>query len=199
MPEKIKILNKGYRFKRIKTKRLVLVKPSLKYVNDYYNILLNKNLWKLNGGGNDIYTKLKIRKNILNKIKLWKKQKKFSFFIIYNNELIGAIGSFNEILDHNSLELGYLIKSEFWNKGLGTEALNAYLNWIFTNTSINRVSACVATPHIASIKVIEKNGFIREGIMREAALYHNKRYDDYLYAILKKDWVKKRLIKKEGI
>ncbi len=191
-----KILNKGYRFKPIKTKRLVLVKPSLKYVNDYYNILLNKNLWKLNGGGDNKHTKIDVKKSILDKIKLWKKQNKFSFFILYNNELIGSIGSFNENLNHKSLEFGYLIKYEFWNKGLGTEALNAYLNWIFTNTSINRISACVATPHIASVKVIEKNGFIREGIMKEAALYHNKRYDNYLYAILKKDWVKRNKSKK---
>jgi len=187
-----KILNKGHRYKPIKTERLLLIKPNLKYINEYYLMLSDKHQWEFNGSEKDKFTKAQARKSIIKKIEKWKLKKGFSFFVLYNNKLVGSIGSYDERPHFKTLEIGYFVHYNFWNKGFGTEMLTGFLNWTFTNTIINRISATVAVPHIASIKVLKKNGFKREGRLRENVIYDGKTYDDYIYSLLRKDWIKRK-------
>jgi hypothetical protein len=50
-----KIFNKGYKYKPIKTKRLLLVKVDIKYKEELYNLYINKKIWVYNGGSNNNY------------------------------------------------------------------------------------------------------------------------------------------------
>lgn len=57
--------------------------------------------------------------------------------------------------------LGYSVLEEFWNHGYATEAVGALVPVIFTLQGITRIIA-TTYPHLtASIRVLEKNGFIR--------------------------------------
>ena len=192
MTDKIKTFVKGYRYKPIKTERLLLIKQDTKYKDEYLKIINDKRIWKYSNDSNIKISKQKATKQINTRLKRWESQKQFSFFVIHNDKLIGSIGIFKIVPNFKSCEVGYYLGYKYWNKGYGTEMLSALVDWIFTNTIINRIHAGVAVPHIASIKVLKKNGFIKEGILRENMIFDNKTYDSVLYSILRKDWVKRK-------
>jgi len=181
-----RIFNKGYKYKPIKTNRVLLVKPDLKYKEDFFQLYKDKKLWIYNGGSKDIRNSRKIvEKQILRKIDVWKKRKGISFFIFFENKLIGSIGIYSVIKDFNRCEIGFMIHSDYYNKGLMSESLKETCNFVFKNTCIKRIAAEVCTKNISSIRVLEKNKFQREGLLKKSAVYNGKVYDEFLYALVK--------------
>jgi [ribosomal protein S5]-alanine N-acetyltransferase len=180
-----KIFNKGYKYKPLKTKRLFLIMPDLKYKEELYQLYKDKNLWIYNGSGDNKNSRKIVEKQILRKIDAWKKRTGISFFITYENKLIGTIGIFSVIKDFKRCEMGFMLHSNFCSKGFMSEALKETCKFIFKNTCIRRISADVCTENIASIKVLEKNKFKREGLLRKSAIYNGKVYDEYLYALVR--------------
>lgn len=81
------------------------------------------------------------------------------------NELIGQI-SFTISKKHESAEIAYLIARPYQNKGLMKEALNAIIDYLINGLNCTRISAEVMIENISSIKLLEKNGFVQEGIER---------------------------------
>jgi len=65
------------------------------------------------------------------------------------------------------VETGYGILPRFWNSGYSTEAMKALLEWAFQQTGLKQVYAEVQPDNIASIRVLEKNGFVRDGFGEE--------------------------------
>ncbi len=180
-----KIFNKGYKYNLIKTKRLILVKPDLKYKEELYNLYINTKIWVYNGGGNNNYSPNSVIIEIKKKRKLWLQKKMVSFFIIYKNKFVGTISLNNISPDFKNAQVGFILLPDYWDKGLMSEALFEFMNFIFKNTNLFRISAEVCTKNIGSVKVLEKNKFKREGILKKSAIYNGKVYDKYLYASLK--------------
>jgi ribosomal-protein-alanine N-acetyltransferase len=87
--------------------------------------------------------------------------------------------------------LGYDLKSAHWKKGITTEVLDCVLNYAFNNLNVNRVEAEVMPGNFASERVLEKNGFLKEGLFRDWMYWNNRHYDMYIYSILKSDRDKK--------
>lgn len=81
-------------------------------------------------------------------------------------------------------EIGYMILPEYSAKGIATEAVAAICGIAFFDLSLSRISAVVLADNIASIKVLEKNGFEFEGTLRRAASKNGKIYDLRLYGRL---------------
>jgi len=82
-------------------------------------------------------------------------------------------------------EIGYVLLDEFKGRGVMTEAVRMICKEAFENLGILRISASVYSPNIASQRVLEKNGFIREGIMKNSVIKNGKVYDLYIYGKLK--------------
>ena len=69
-----------------------------------------------------------------------------------------------------------------------TEALDAMLKFGFEDYGFNRIVAKVMTGNAGSIKVLQKLGFVQEGILRES-LYKNGQYQDLIvFSILKSEY-----------
>lgn len=181
-----RIFNKGYKYKPIKTKRLLLVKPDLKYKEDMFKFYKDKKLWMYNGGSKDNRNSRKlVEKQILRKIDAWKKRKGVSFLIFFENKLIGSIGIYSIIKDFKRCEIGFMLHSDYYNQGFMSEALKETCNFIFKNTVIKRIAAEACIENIGSIRVLEKNNFKKEGILKKSAIYNGKVYDECLYALVK--------------
>lgn len=78
-------------------------------------------------------------------------------------ELIGQI-SFTINKKHESAEIAYLIARPYQNKGLMKEALIAVINYLINDLNCTRISAEVMIENIPSIRLLEKCGFVQEGI-----------------------------------
>ncbi len=114
------------------------------------------------------------------------KDKQFCFAVIYNAEVVGSIGVFRQENIHGkTAELGYYIGENFWRKGIATEAVKLACEHIFDNTDIVRIFAEPFAENTGSCRVLEKNGFVLEGILRKNAFKNGVFRDMKLYAKVK--------------
>ena len=81
-------------------------------------------------------------------------------------------------------ELGYLLLTDYWSKGIMTEAVRQICEIAFAELDIIRITGLVYAPNVASQRVLEKNGFMREGIQKNAVFKDGQIYDLFLYAKL---------------
>lgn len=106
-----------------------------------------------------------------------------------SNQVIGSINLTNVDSINESLEVGYCLSSEFWNKGIMTESLNLVLDFVFNYIKINRITSKCSTNNIASMRVLKKCGFLYEGTLRSIVKdSRNKFIDCKYYSLLKKDY-----------
>ena len=82
-------------------------------------------------------------------------------------------------------KIGYLLLTDFWSKGIMTEAVRQICAEAFSELDIIRITGLVCGPNVASQRVLEKNGFVREGIQKNAVYKNGNIYDQILYAKLK--------------
>ena len=71
-----------------------------------------------------------------------------------------------------------------------TEALKATLEFGFTQLNLHRIEALVADWNIPSVKLLQRYGFTKEGIMREDYCVNGKNEDSDCYSLLKWEWEK---------
>ncbi|MBN2549825.1 MAG: GNAT family N-acetyltransferase [Anaerolineales bacterium] len=101
--------------------------------------------------------------------------------------VIGSCGFFSVRRGTQSVETGYDLHPDYWGKGMMTEALQAMLQFSFSEQElfpVHRIEALVAPGNIASIKLLEKFGFTREGLRREFFFWKGCYQDVLLYALL---------------
>ncbi len=102
--------------------------------------------------------------------------------------LMGGIGIATNVDVHRfTAELGYWLGEPYQGKGVMTEAVRAIVSYGFEQLDLDRISAAPYTPNFASRRVLEKSGFILEGILRHNAVKNNVRLDQALYARLCSD------------
>jgi len=112
----------------------------------------------------------------------------FAFAITVGDKAIGSIGVFRKDNIHSrTAEMGYYISELFWGQGLGTSAVKQTCKYVFENTDILRIFAEPFAYNTASRRILEKSGFLCEGIMRANAVKNGKVLDMALYALLKSD------------
>lgn len=74
-------------------------------------------------------------------------------------------------------EIGYFLLTEYWSKGIMTEAVRQICQIAFDELDILRITGLVYNPNNASKKVLEKNGFAMEGTMKQAVVKDGSIYD----------------------
>ncbi len=113
----------------------------------------------------------------------------FKLILKENNEVIGSCGYHNWYLDHKKAELGYtLIKDEFKRKGYMGEAVSKILEYGFKIMNLNRIEACISPENIASLSLIKKFGFTREGYLRKHFIREGEIQDTIIFSLLKEEY-----------
>lgn len=90
--------------------------------------------------------------------------------------------------DHRSAGTGYCLARDAWGQGYATEAARAVLTWAFETLDLNRVQAETDTRNLASARVLEKLGFVREGTLRQDCIVDGDVSDSWVYGLLRRDW-----------
>ncbi len=81
--------------------------------------------------------------------------------------------------------MGYYVSEEYWGKGIATSAVKQACQYVFENTDIVRIFAEPFASNIASCRILEKNGFTCEGILKSNAIKNNKIMDMKMYSLVK--------------
>ncbi len=98
------------------------------------------------------------------------------------------IGMIEMRISRHGAELGYVLARAYWNKGYMTEAIKAVTAWAMVQPDIYRVWAVCDIENTASVRVLEKAGFRREGVLRRWLVHPNvseEPRDCFCYAIVK--------------
>jgi len=99
---------------------------------------------------------------------------------------VGAIGVRpGEDINRLSAEIGYWLGEEYWNRGIVTEAVLAVTNYAFATLGLVRLYADVFEWNAASMRVLEKAGFQKEGVLRKSAMKDHQLVDQVVYAMVK--------------
>ena len=108
--------------------------------------------------------------------------------IAVDEKAVGSIGFFVRTdVERISAELGYFIGEKFWNKGITTEAVKQIVKYAFANfPELHKIYATPFDFNTASHKVLQKAGFEREAILKQAAIKNGKIVDLHYYSIFKK-------------
>ncbi len=110
-------------------------------------------------------------------------QKLVNWAIRYDEELIGGIGRHMKYgKDAHKDEIGYWLGPTHWNKGIMSAVLNSYCDFLMNEDQLIRLEAPVFDFNISSQKVLEKTGFVKEGMMHKAYQKNGQFLDAILYA-----------------
>jgi ribosomal-protein-alanine N-acetyltransferase len=86
-----------------------------------------------------------------------------------------------------AVTLGYWMGAPFHNRGYMTEAVDTVLPFVFGTLWLHRIEAACLPSNQASIRVLEKCGFEREGLARRYLRINGVWQDHYLYSVLAED------------
>lgn len=78
-------------------------------------------------------------------------------------------------------ELGYLLLPDMWSKGIMSEAVRRICEIAFKELDIVRITGQVYEPNAASRRILEKNGFELEGILKKAVFKEGKIWNLCVY------------------
>jgi RimJ/RimL family protein N-acetyltransferase len=90
--------------------------------------------------------------------------------------------------DHGLAEIGYALATIHQRRGVMVQALESLLTDLFARTELRRIEARCAVENRASMSVLDRLGFRREGLLRQFFVLRGEPIDNYLYALLREDW-----------
>lgn len=107
-------------------------------------------------------------------------------------ELVGRLGlkpdGYIPHLRRRTYELGYMLASDYWGRGLTTEAARLLLDFAFTELKLHRVFAVTVEENTPSIRVLEKLGFRREARHVDDVFEDGAWHTSLIYALLDREW-----------
>src|SRR5579872_3666303 len=101
---------------------------------------------------------------------------------------LGLVNYHDGHIRNKRVSIGYIIEPSRQRQGLATEAVSAMLDFCFGELGLHRVQAYIHPDNRASIALVEKFGFQREGLLRDNLRVGDAWRDDLLYALLATDW-----------
>jgi len=126
---------------------------------------------------------------------LWRSRgDRFDWIVLAHRQPAGWITLVVHSWEHGLAECGYSLSTPFQGRGLMQRALARLVGDLFARTRLHRLEARTALENVASQKVLERLGFRREGTLRGYFQLDGQWVDNYLYAIVKEDWVQQRAI-----
>ncbi|XP_010674903.2 uncharacterized protein LOC104890975 [Beta vulgaris subsp. vulgaris] len=106
--------------------------------------------------------------------------------ICIDDHSIGMITIFPESGDGRCrAHVGYAVSKEYWNKGIASRALKLGINQVIKDyPDLVRLQAFVSVENKASQRVLEKCGFLQEGLLRKYSYVKGQLKDMFIYSIL---------------
>lgn len=109
-----------------------------------------------------------------------------SFAIEYEGKFCGMIGLVaQQDVYRRTAEIGYWLGEPFWGKGIATEATGLITDYGFNELGFVRIHTGIFEHNIGSMKVLEKNGYKKDGVFEKNIIKNGKMIDEYRYSKIK--------------
>lgn len=97
---------------------------------------------------------------------------------------IGNIGFFRIVPEHYRAEIGYMLQTEEHQKGIMFEAMQAVIQFGFDHMKLHSIEANINPENIASRKLLEKAGFVKEAYFKENYFFNGRFIDSEIYSLV---------------
>lgn len=105
-----------------------------------------------------------------------------------NDVLVGEIAFRIEDWDNQRGEIGYRLSTEYSGQGICSEAASLFINYLFQELGFFKLMARCDPRNIASFRIMEKLGFVREAFFKQHYLNGDEWTDQYDYGLLSSKW-----------
>ncbi len=105
-----------------------------------------------------------------------------------DTKLIGIVGHYRIQWHNFRSEIGYMLLPEYHGRGIITEVVKLLADYGFNQMNMHSLEAVIDPQNIASAKVLEKNGFVKEAHFLENEFYEGKFLDTVVYSLLKRNY-----------
>lgn len=102
-----------------------------------------------------------------------------------DDRVIGTCTLFHLDADHRRAEVGFALRRDRWGQGLMTEALRTMIDFAFGTLDLHRLEADADPRNVRSLAVLERQGFRREGHLRERYHVGGERQDAVFLGLLR--------------
>ena len=104
-----------------------------------------------------------------------------------DDRLVGTVSLFALNRAQKRAEVGYALASSVWGRGYATEALKLAVDFAFEALGVARLEADIDPRNDASCRLVERIGFVREGLLRERWHVAGEATDSAIYGLLARD------------
>lgn len=101
---------------------------------------------------------------------------------VHSNQLVGTFGFHTVFSAHRSAELAYDLAPTHWGRGIGTAGAQGFTRWAHESARVTRVQATVLQSNVRSRAVLERSGFVQEGLLRSYRQVRGRPGDFWMYA-----------------
>jgi len=105
-----------------------------------------------------------------------------------DDQIIGTCSLFHFEEESWRAEVGYALGQPYWGQGYIQETLRAVLDYGFATLNLHRIEAEIDPENSASVRAVERLGFVGEGLLRERWLVEGKTSDSLMMGLLRREW-----------
>ena len=110
-----------------------------------------------------------------------------------NDRVIGTGNLLHFDWPSRRAEVGYALAQPYWGRGLAGEATAAVLEYGFETLDLHRIEAELDPRNEPSVRVLERLGFAREGLLRERCIVGDEVSDSLIMGLLRSDYRKRAI------
>lgn len=105
-----------------------------------------------------------------------------------DDAIVGTTTIFHVDREHRRGEIGFALGRAHWGRGYASDAVTLLIRFAFEQLELHRLEADPDPQNLASIKVLEKQGFKHEGLLRERYFLDGAPQDAAYYGLLRHEW-----------
>jgi len=106
-----------------------------------------------------------------------------------SNQVIGYCGLGGPEFDRTLTEVFYSIDHPFWGQGYATETTKALLHYGFEDLNLSKIIGFAEKRNLASIRVLEKAGLERKGIISGLEAQYDYYNDEIYFELNRNEWM----------
>lgn len=168
---------------------VVLLRPFRKSDADELHKAIRASLTELKPWltfAHDNYSIKETREWLKTRPKDWKEGRGYEFAILdmIDGSFIGGCGLDKIDKENRNANLGYWVRTSRSQQGIAPAATTLLARWGFEELRLNRIEMLIATGNERSLRVAEKVGAHREGVMRRRIVIRDKVHDAVMFSLI---------------
>ena len=104
------------------------------------------------------------------------------------DQVIGKYTLFQFSEQNRRAEVGYILARRHWGRGYMSEVMRCVLDYAFNSLDLHRLEADTDPANEGSLALLEKFGFLREGLFRQRWYVNGKWLDSVMLGLLREDY-----------